>query len=141
MSEAAKRQHECRGVILCRRCAAAYFGKSADWFDDHVKDEVPSVVVDGRVVGFRRAHLDRWTRLHTEGEWADEPEPLSPSTTETTADASGSSFASRAGASERAQRKAIEERLSLGRLRSGRKPKRVRESRSRPALSVVPSKD
>jgi hypothetical protein len=115
--------HDCKGPVLCRRCAAAYFGKSPDWFDDHVKDEVPSVVVDGRVVGFRREHLDRWTRLHTEGEWADGLERRSPSTTETTAVRGGSSSASAGSVSERALRKQIEEQLSRGRLRSGRKPK------------------
>jgi hypothetical protein len=67
-------------VVLCRRCAAAYFGKSPDWFDDHVRDGIPAVVVEGRASGWRREHLDRWLKLHTEGAWADEPGHLSPST-------------------------------------------------------------
>ena len=37
---ASVRAHECRGPLLCRRCAAAYFGYSPDWFDEHVRDEI-----------------------------------------------------------------------------------------------------
>ena len=40
---ASARTHECRGPVLCRRCAGAYFGCSADWFDDHVREEIPAV--------------------------------------------------------------------------------------------------
>jgi hypothetical protein len=109
----AQSEHECKGVVLCRRCAAAYFGKSPDWFDDHVRDGIPAVVVEGRASGWRREHLDRWLRLHTEGAWADEPGHLSPSTV--AAPGGGSSSGSRGRGSGNQLRAAIGERLKPGR--------------------------
>jgi hypothetical protein len=128
----AQSEHECKGVVLCRRCAARYFGKSSDWFDDHVREEIPAVVVEGRASGWRREHLDRWLKLHTEGAWADEPGHLSPSTVE--APGGGSSSGSRGRGAGNQLRAAIGERLKPGRQGSGRKRKRVRGN-----LRSVPS--
>src|SRR5712692_8171818 len=134
-SASARAHPPCSGALLCRRCAAAYFGRSPDWFDDHVRDEVPAVVVEGRAVGLRLTDLNRWLRLHTEGAWDDAHEPLSPSTGVRTANAGGSNSSSRARGTGSQLRAPIGERLPNGRRPSGRKQKRGQGN----PLSLVPS--
>src|SRR5229473_728383 len=131
---ASARAHECRGPVLCRRCAGAYFGCSADWFDDHVRDAIPMVEVEGRARRWRRVDLDRWLRLHAEGLRDDAPEPPSPSTGERSVPAGGSSSWSRARGTGSQLRAPIGERLPNGRRPSGKKRKRGRANR----LSLVP---
>lgn len=68
MSEAAL-AHECKGPVLCRRCAAAYLGVSVDTIDDVVRPAgLPEVRVGGRV-RLKRVDLDAWIVSHTVHPW------------------------------------------------------------------------
>ena len=133
-SAASARVHECTGPAICRRCAGAYFGCSADWFDDHVRDAIPMMEVEGRAKRWRRVDLDRWLRRRTGDLRADEHEPPSPSTGGKNAPVGGSSSWSMGSATAGQLRAPIGERLPNGRRPSGRKRKRGQESR----LSLVP---
>ena len=133
-ASASARVHECTGPAICRRCAGAYFGCSADWFDDHVRDAIPMMEVEGRARRWRRVDLDCWLRERTERLRDDAREPHSPSTGGKNAPAGGSSSWSRGRGTAGQLRAPIGERLPNGRRPSGKKRKRGQGSR----LSLVP---
>lgn len=60
----------CRGVLLCRVCAAAYLGVSTDTLDDVVRPDLPHVRVGGRVL-LARTDVDHWIAAHRE--WPSAP--------------------------------------------------------------------
>ncbi len=135
------RAHECRGPVLCRRCAGAYFGCSADWFDDHVREEIPMIEVEGRAKRWPRVALDRWLRLRTGDLRDDAPEPPSPSTGERSAPAGGSSSWSRGRGIGSQLRAPIGERLPNGRRPSGKKRKRGQGNPLHLVQSHAPSEE
>ena len=71
MSAPARQHRTCSGDLLCRECAAAALGVSADGFDRHVRSSLPLVKV-GELPRWRRSDLRAWIDARIEGPCANQ---------------------------------------------------------------------